>query len=276
MTEIDDAPIRWLAAATEIAASTGPAQGMKTSPEAQAQHEPTARAGVTGPTQPVERQLYPASEGGQQQSRGQYQQEGDPEPEEEVLGQAEGAQHRTTDQLGEAEAHHQSGDDQKRTGPGSGCRPAGHNHREDRDDARRQPRYQPTQESDRQQFSHVALKLPASAVQRASARRRDMSLGREVLWKVAGRPWCRLTLSTEFPGRPLVHRRRAAITPCRSTCSGCPARRPVQVGGAVQHHHRRPAGHHRRVDHADRHARTSFGASGSTRSLPATASTCCG
>ena len=89
--------MRWLAAATRDGREHRAGARDEDESQAQSQHEPPARGGVSRCTQAVERELDPVADGGQQEAGGEDEEETDPEPEQEVLRQSDGAQDRAAD-----------------------------------------------------------------------------------------------------------------------------------------------------------------------------------
>ena len=79
--------------------------------EAQAQDEAAALVGVARRAQPGERALNDLADPRDEEAHRQQPEQGDAQPEQEVLGQVEEAEQRAGEEDGEAEAHDQPGDD---------------------------------------------------------------------------------------------------------------------------------------------------------------------
>ncbi len=89
-----------------------------------------------------------------EESHRQQTEQGDPQPEQEVLGQMEEAEQRAGKEDGDAEADHQPGDDDVGPPLARSGRSTGHDDRNDGNDAGGEPGDQPTEKGDDQEFTH--------------------------------------------------------------------------------------------------------------------------
>ena len=122
--------------------------------EAQSQNEAAAFVGVARRAQPGEGPLNDLADLGDQEAHGQQPEQGDAQPEQEVLGEVEESEQRAGEEDGEAEAHHQPGDDHVGAPFARSRRTAGHDDGDDGDDAGGQPGDQPTEERDDEELTH--------------------------------------------------------------------------------------------------------------------------
>ena len=122
--------------------------------EAQAQDEAAALVRVARRAQPGEGTLNDLTELGDEESHRQQTEQGDAQPEQEVLGQMEEAEQRAGKEDGEAEAHHQPGDDDVGPPLARSGRSTRHDDGNDGNDAGGEPGDQPTEEGDDQELTH--------------------------------------------------------------------------------------------------------------------------
>ena len=124
--------------------------------ETQAQDEAASLVGVARRAQPSERPLYDLADLGDQKAHRQQSEQGDAQPEQEVLGQVEKTEQRAGEQDGEAEAHHQPRDDHVGPPLARSRRTARHDDGNDGNDAGRQPGDQSTEERNDEELTHVS------------------------------------------------------------------------------------------------------------------------
>ena len=160
--------------------------------EAQAEDEAASLVGIARCSEPREGTLDHLSDLGDEEAHRQEAEQGDAQPEQEVLGEMEEAEQRAGEEDGEAEAHYQPGDDH--VGPPlAGCRRATrHDDGDDGHDARRQPGDQPTEECDDEELTHASR----SAGDRKRALM-PLSLGNVPWPKLAAGPRGRVSPPTE-------------------------------------------------------------------------------
>ena len=123
--------------------------------QAESEDEPTARVGVARRPESVEGPLDQLTDLRDHEAHGQGEQQPDPEPHEEILGQAERAEHGAADEHGQTEADHQPGDDQVGAGPAGSGRSARDHHRQDGHDAGREAGDEASEEGDDEQLTHA-------------------------------------------------------------------------------------------------------------------------
>ena len=130
--------------------------GHEDQPETQAQDEAAPLVGVARRAQPGEGPLNDLADLGDQKAHRQQAEQGDAQPEQQVLGQVEETEQRTGEEDGEAEAHHQPGDDHVGPPLARSGRSAGHDDGDDGNDAGRQPGDQSTEERNDEELTHVS------------------------------------------------------------------------------------------------------------------------
>ena len=128
--------------------------GHEDEPETHPEDEAAALGRVAGRPEPRERPLDELAHPRDEEPHREQAEHGDPEPEQQVLGEMEETQDGRREEDREAEAHDHAGDDHVGTRLARARRAAGHHDGDDRDDAGGEPGDQSAEERDDEEFSH--------------------------------------------------------------------------------------------------------------------------